>query len=582
MLRTNSKTYRKTQIALAYTYWVQKTHPEVSVFWVHASSAERFCQAFASIARECQVPGHDDPKADILSLLKTWLERKERGRWLMVIDNADDTQLFFGRPEESGSTGTAGQEARLGYYVPECAHGSILITTRNKQAGLRLTKGVSPIEVTKMDDHESVQLLRARLEEHDADRSELSVLSTRLDHLPLALVQAAAFIQENSMAVGEYLELLDSTDSDFVDLLSQEFETVGRDSDTPRAVTQAWMISFEQIQQQNAVAGELLSLMAFFDRQAIAAEFLSCYGEQHQDGGHGKIQLHKALGVLKAFCFVTVSKDQSLDIHRLVQLVTRKWLANKGIGKGFAEQALIVVSKQYPFGEYENWTVCGRYLPHVYAVLEHEGTGLLDGQVARGALLHNAAGYLFKQGLWEEAERLQAEAVAVRKRALGSEDRLTLASMCNLASTYRERGQWSEAEKLQAEELEICSRVLGADHPDTLMSMANLAATIWNQGRWDEAEKLGMQVMETRKAKLGADHPDTLTSMANLAFTWKGMGRYKDAFGLIKACFELCQRKLGPSHPHTQSTFHAMTTWQTDMESESQEGCTHSVENSKP
>jgi hypothetical protein len=51
------------------------------------------------------------------------------------------------------------------------------------------------------------------------------------------------------------------------------FETVGRDSETPRAVTQAWIISFEQIQQQNAVAGELLSLMAFFDRQAIAADF---------------------------------------------------------------------------------------------------------------------------------------------------------------------------------------------------------------------------------------------------------------------------------------------------------------------
>ncbi|KAK3896357.1 hypothetical protein C8A05DRAFT_20645, partial [Staphylotrichum tortipilum] len=32
----------KTQIALAYAYWLQDECPDVSVFWVHASSAERF------------------------------------------------------------------------------------------------------------------------------------------------------------------------------------------------------------------------------------------------------------------------------------------------------------------------------------------------------------------------------------------------------------------------------------------------------------------------------------------------------------------------------------------------------------
>ena len=85
--------------------------------------------------------------------------------------------------------------------------------------------------------------------------------------------------------------------------------------------------------------------------------------------------------------------------------------------------------------------------------------------------------------------------------------------------------------------------------------------------------------METSKTKLGADHPDTLTSMNNLAFTWKGMGRYKDALDLIKTCYKLRQRILGPNHPHTQSTFYAMTTWLIEIESESQEGRTESVEN---
>src|ERR1044071_339865 len=93
--------HSKTQIALAYAYQLRKTSPEVSVFWVHASNAERFRQAYASIAHECQVPGYDDPKTDLLPLVKTWLESKDRGRWLMVIDNADDAQLF-GQPGNFG------------------------------------------------------------------------------------------------------------------------------------------------------------------------------------------------------------------------------------------------------------------------------------------------------------------------------------------------------------------------------------------------------------------------------------------------------------------------------------------------
>ncbi|KAK4223440.1 nucleoside phosphorylase domain-containing protein, partial [Podospora fimiseda] len=43
----------KTQIALAHVYWLHKTSPDVSIFWVHAHNAEKFRQSFVSIAQEC-------------------------------------------------------------------------------------------------------------------------------------------------------------------------------------------------------------------------------------------------------------------------------------------------------------------------------------------------------------------------------------------------------------------------------------------------------------------------------------------------------------------------------------------------
>ncbi|RYP35697.1 hypothetical protein DL768_010977 [Monosporascus sp. mg162] len=330
----------KTQIALAYVYWLQEAYTNVSVFWVHGSNVERFQESYASIAQECQVPGYDDPEVDVLPLVEKWLERKDRGRWLMVIDNADDTQLF------------SGQEG-LEQHIPECTHGSVLVTTRNKQVGLRLTKGRQPLEVRRINEVESKELLEKKLEVDGIEPGDSSTLSSRLGYIPLALAQAAAFMQETSVSVGEYLKLLDKTDQNLVELLSEEFDTVGRDSEA-RAVAKSWILSFEQIQRQNSFAGELLSLMSFLDWQAIPEEFLSFYSEQQQEP-KGELLLTKAVSVLKAFSFVTESRDHSLDMHRLVQLVTRKWLINKDMMRHFASQALLVVSHCYPFGQYENW-----------------------------------------------------------------------------------------------------------------------------------------------------------------------------------------------------------------------------------
>ena len=116
----------------------------------------------------------------------------------------------------------------------------------------------------------------------------------------------------------------------------------------------------------------LLSLMSLFDRQAIPLEFLTQYSKQQDQEPKGEIQLTKALGVLKAFSFIVEGKGHGLDMHRLVQLVPRKWLATENTIDQFSEQALLIVLELYPFGIYENWTICNEYLPHVYAVLKRK------------------------------------------------------------------------------------------------------------------------------------------------------------------------------------------------------------------
>lgn len=538
-------------------FWLRETHPEVSVFWIHASTAERFRQAYASIAEECQVPGYDDPKADPLPLVKRWLERKASGRWLMVIDNADDTQVFFGQQQQMGPAGGSGassgpDDGNLGRYIPECPHGAILVTTRNLQTGSRLTKGKHLVELGKMGDDETAWLLRARLDGMAVTADQSSALSSRLEHLPLALAQAAAFIQENSITIDEYLGLMDKSDQHLVDLLSEEFETDGRDSETPRAVAETWILSFEQIRRQNAFAARLLSVMSLFDRQAIPLEFLSRYSKLQDEEQMGEIELTKALGVLKAFCFVVGDKEHGFDMHRLVQLVTQKWLERQGTIRRLAGQALLVASQAYPDGnDFKNRATCSAYLPHVHAVLNLDGSGTKEESLARASLLHSAAGLFHYQYLWKDAERFWEQAAEIQSALLGEEHPDTLTSLNGLAMIYRDQRRWKAAEALDLRVMEMRRRVLGEEHPDTLASVISLTAVLIRQERWKEAEALGVQAIEMTKRVLGEEHPGTLTSLSSQATIYLNQQRLKEAEALYLQVVEPEKRVLGEEHPET-------------------------------
>jgi hypothetical protein len=126
------------------------------------------------------------------------------------------------------------------------------------------------------------------------------------------------------------------------------------------------------------------------------------------DRGNGLLELEKALSILKAFSFVSKGQvDESLSVHRLIQLVVRKWLIENGTSQEFAGKALLAVSDLYPYGSYENRRICGDYLPYAYAILSYEGYSSTTETIARSSLLHCAAGFLLSQGQWKMAEELQ-------------------------------------------------------------------------------------------------------------------------------------------------------------------------------
>jgi hypothetical protein len=175
--------------------------PDRSIFWIHAGNAAKFEEGYKRIAVECNIPGRDDPTLDLMQLVRDWMESKHGYSWLMIVDNIDNGDLLY-------QTNSAGKNL-LG-YVPQSSKGSILYTTRNRDVGVDLAE--DPIYVPAMKPTEAEQLLTEKLG-RKVETDESAALFKELEYLPLAIVQAAAYMVKRRLSVGQYLDLYRHNDS---------------------------------------------------------------------------------------------------------------------------------------------------------------------------------------------------------------------------------------------------------------------------------------------------------------------------------------------------------------------------------
>ncbi|KAH8682822.1 hypothetical protein BGZ60DRAFT_205902 [Tricladium varicosporioides] len=536
----------KSQIAIEYSYRLRVKDPRVWVFWVYASTAERFEQAYRFIATELDLPGSDDPKTDVLGLVSRWLGDINNSRWLMILDNVDDIDVFRHTRGEGSQNGTQ-DTAPLSSYIPQTINGSVLLTTRDRKAATWLSTGyTSVISVNLMDPKEAEQLLWIKIPQGISTSSDRAELVKELDYLPLAITQAAAYISAKAvrMSVSKYLTLYRRDEESQTRLLDEESGDLRRDPGVPHSVIRTWQISFDQIKRSKPQAADLLSLIAMFDRQGIPEFLLSVQYPNLLD-------LEDAIAPLDEFSLITTDKGgKAFEMHRLVQLVTRRWLERYGDSEKWKGEAIKVVAKAFPSGDYGNWKTCEVLLPHSLEVLKCElksSKYLLE----RASLLYNMAWYSWLQGNYEVARAESQESLTTRKYLLQGNNTMISDSIGMLALVLSYQGKYDEAEAMHREVLQRREEVLGQKHPDTLTSMNNLAGALDNQGKYDEAEAMHREALQRRKEVLGQKHPSTLTSMNNLAGVLDSQGKYDEAEAMHREELQLSIEVLGQKHPST-------------------------------
>ena len=461
----------------------------------------------------------------------------------MVLDNADDLDTFFAKQT---STGTDSERTMpLIDYLPHSSQGLILITTRDARMSRRLAGRDTSIVVEAMLPSEAQDLLRSRSERPGSDNDDNSrILVEELAYIPLAITQAAAFISENEIPLAEYLEILRTGDRDLQDLLDEDLGDLRRDPESQNSVIRTWKLSFDLISKQNPRAAEMLSFMAVLDRQGIPNSLL-------QNDTDRKTDFVAARGILQRFSLIrSVDGGSKFELHRLVQLATRKWLEIQGTKENWQEKALLVLIDMFPRRGFENWTTCESLLPHAQTVTQYGNLAeALPKEFAR--LLNSMAYFDIDQGRYEIASTRALAAIELQEKHFGLDHPFTLYHMPTLILVYQSREQWGEAEQLGLQLLEGCLKVLKEDHPFTVASMAAVALMYRIQERWDKAVELQLRVIEIQKRVLKEEHPDTLSSINNLAATYQQQGQLDKAEKLLVRVMETQKRVLKEEHPDT-------------------------------
>ncbi|KAM5341412.1 hypothetical protein ACJ41O_014443 [Fusarium nematophilum] len=296
--------FGKSPVAIQFAHHIHDTSPQTSVFWVHASSKLRFEKAYRSIAERLELPRRNIPNVD-----------------LMVLDNTDDANLFYpstniggnkaaNQPADENAVARSDQRP-LAAYLPKRRSGTILVTSRSMDAAEKLTGSHKAVyRISTMDDAQGVELFWNKLK-GDFDRDAATDLLQTLDYIPLAITQAAAYINRRAprISIRTYLETFQKSDNKKGSLLISDAGDIRRDETVSKSVVTTWQVTFEQIRRERPSAANLLSFMSFFNPQGIPDFVLHNYDTDltgSEDTDSESDDFEDDLDILRGYSLVSV------------------------------------------------------------------------------------------------------------------------------------------------------------------------------------------------------------------------------------------------------------------------------------
>lgn len=170
-------------------------------------------------------------------------------------------------------------------------------------------------------------------------------------------------------------------------------------------------------------------------------------------------------------------------------------------------------------------------------------------------LLANYAQFLYKNGLYRDAESVWLRQIPLAEVLFGTEHKYTATSYNEIGLVYWYQCKYSKALEFHQMSLAIKKKVLGTEHPDTAIAYNNIGMVFKKQGDYDKALEYYQKAMEIDKKVLGKEHPDTATDYNNIGKVYDAQDDYTQALEYYQKAMVIWEKELGMEHPNTATSY---------------------------
>jgi tetratricopeptide (TPR) repeat protein len=514
----------KTQIALEHAH-----RPENGfkyVWWLRSEEPSTLLDDYIGIAEDLNLPGWNMRDTDqTIKAVKRELEAECSSNWLLVFDNAQ-------KPDD------------LMRYLPAAGSGQIIITSRlSVWDGMAKALVVGVFQRDEKQD-ESVEFLLKRTGGNDRDGAKN--LARELGDLPLALEQAGAYIKETGISFSDYL---DRFKKDRKKLLNH-----GKPLNYPDTVATTWEISFQAVQKERPVAGDLLNLCAFLAPDAIPRAMLED-GARHLTAALASCvqdtsEFDECIAVLKKYSLINVA-DSLISIHRLVQAVVQDRLSLEE-QKLWVESALKMVNDAFSFHQFdqETWERSSKLSAHAFYTSGHAER--LSVSLQETAILLNHLGnYLHNRMELTLAKSVLERAIAIDEKALGADHTRVAIDLNDLGLVLRDLIDLEGAESCLKRALEIDEKAFGPEHISVALRVNNLGSVMLDQDDLVGAKRCFERALAIDEKAFGLEHVRTAVDINNLGMVLQAQGDLVGAKGYFERALAIDEKALGPENTRT-------------------------------